>query len=405
MVSRPVRSDGEAVTRCPVCGAGAFRDSVDREVLPAMQNHVHRTRESALAAGRGPFTLSTCERCGFSWNRRFDPARLVYDDAYDNLVPSAVMARYYDDIATYLGEKYGLANGYVVDVGCGRGTFLEALARRWPSCRALGVDPALQGDATFADGRVRLVKGVFDESLLEAPPSLFVSRHVLEHMPQPPDFVAELRRAVGERVGTPLFIEVPDLGWILRHGAFWDFCYEHCNYFTAESLAAALRRGGFAPSATRVAYGDQYRWMEAVAADAPGAEAADDRGAVAAMLSDYTRAETDAIGGARARLAALRADGAAVVVWGMATKGVMFSLLIDPAGQLIDAAVDVNPNKQGCFVPISARPIEAPERLRQRGSQSLAIVVMNPNYMREVRETCGAMGLSARFFEPGGAEV
>ena len=36
--------------------------------------------------------------------------------------------------------------------------------------------------------------------------------------------------------------------WIVRHGAFWDFCYEHCNYFRESSLRAeavntvALRR-------------------------------------------------------------------------------------------------------------------------------------------------------------------
>ena len=78
---------------------------------------------------------------------RLRPVELIYDDSYDNAVPSAVMARYYDEIAEYLGEKYQLARGYVVDIGCGDGTFLKALARVWPQCRGLGVDPALPDDS------------------------------------------------------------------------------------------------------------------------------------------------------------------------------------------------------------------------------------------------------------------
>jgi hypothetical protein len=51
------------------------------------------TRESALAAREGRLVLSACRTCGFAWNRSFDPERLVYDDNYDNSVPSDVMRR------------------------------------------------------------------------------------------------------------------------------------------------------------------------------------------------------------------------------------------------------------------------------------------------------------------------
>jgi hypothetical protein len=125
---------------------------VRRERLPAMQNYVYRTRESALAAPDGELTLAVCGTCGFAWNRAFDPDRLVYDEGYDNAVPSAVMDAYYDEIAAYLHERYDLAGGLVVDVGCGDGRFLHVLCAAVPGLRGLGVDPALDSDRTVADG-------------------------------------------------------------------------------------------------------------------------------------------------------------------------------------------------------------------------------------------------------------
>jgi SAM-dependent methyltransferase len=388
-----------------VCGTPGAIETVRRDRLPAMQNYVHRSREHALAAPQGAFSLAVCAACGHGWNAAFDPSRLTYDDSYDNAVPSAVMARYYDEIADYLGRKYELAQGYVVDIGCGDGTFLKALARVWPQCRGLGVDPALPGDSRVADGRVRLVKGVFAASQLEAAPSLFLSRHVLEHMPEPVAFVRTLRDTIGDRAGVPLFVEVPELDWIVRNDAFWDFCYEHCNYFGEASLREVFARAGFEPIESRVAFGGQYRWIEGVT---PGAGQTPVGGADASRapgVAAYAARERDEIDGAHRRLLALKAGGAAIAIWGMATKGILYSLLVDPASTLVDVAVDINANKQGCFVPTTGRRIEAPADLQRVAGGRVAVVVMNTNYVEEIRGTCGELGIAAEFLDAGGRPV
>jgi hypothetical protein len=78
----------------------------------------------------------------------------------------------------------------------------------------------------------------------------------------------------------------------------------------------------------------------------------------------------------------------------MATKGVMFVLLTDPEASLVDACVDVNPNKQGCYVPLTGHPIQAPEALRSL-ERPLTVVVMNENYRAEIERTCVELGLEA----------
>ena len=249
---------------CPVCGSADYADTIYRDVLPAMQNRVHRTRSEALAARRGRFVLAVCDACGFAWNRVFEPELLVYDDLYDNAVPSAVMRAYYAELAVYLGTRYLQQGGLVVDVGCGNGAFLRLLCATLSNARGFGVDPALERDQH--DGTVDLRKDVFRPSQIAQQPALVLSRHVLEHMPRPVEFLAEIAEVASPGVSVPCYFEVPDLGWILDHGAFWDFCYEHCNYFTASSFAEAMRRAGFTPTSHRTGFGAQYLWNEGVTA-------------------------------------------------------------------------------------------------------------------------------------------
>jgi hypothetical protein len=383
------------MTACPVCRGNRVVDTVRRERLPVMQNYVYRTRASAMSAPQGAFTLAVCRDCDFAWNRSFDPALLTYDEGYDNAVPSAVMDAYYREIVEFLRAHYALEDGLVVDVGCGNGAFLKLVCESVPGCRGLGVDPALKEDRSDLDGRIVLRKDVFKPEHVAEPPSLVASRHVLEHIPHPVGFLGGIRSAVARRGGSPCFFEVPDLGWIVEHESFWDFCYEHCNYFTQASFAAALREAGLAPSWAREAFGAQYLWL-AAGAD-PTAQSSDHGPATPGGLSDrlaaYAADEDASIRAATERLRAWKDDGVTVAVWGMATKGVLFSLLVDPDATTIDFCVDINENKQGCFVPLTGHRIDAPEALRAARDQSLVVLVMNENYSAEIERSCRDMGL------------
>jgi len=390
-----------AAERCPVCSGIELEDTIERQRLPAMQNYVHRTREEALAAPAGALTLALCQTCGFAWNRRFDPRLLTYDENYDNAVPSAVMERYYRDLVAHLRETYDLEGGLVVDVGCGDGAFLRLLCEEVSSLRGLGVDPALDREGSELDGRLMLVRDVFTAAAIVERPALVVSRHVLEHMPEPVDFLRSIDSAVAPHGSCPVFVEVPDLTWIVRREAFWDFCYEHCNYFTPASVAEAFRRAGLGDPVTRPGYGGQYLWVEG-RTGASSAPAPRDR-AGWPELPAYAAAEAASLATGRERLRELEQEGSAVAIWGMATKGVLFSLLTDPNAALIAFCIDVNPNKQGSFVPLTGHEIAPPDALRARADERrLTIVVMNEVYAGEIEERCRALGVAATFVGAAG---
>jgi hypothetical protein len=73
---------------------------------------------------------------------------------------------------------------------------------------------------------------------------------------------------------------------------------------------------------------------------------------------------------------------ARVGVWGAGAKGVTFANLADPAATRIHCFIEVNPAKQGKFIPGTGHPVIAPEQIDAEGLDG--VLVLNPNYVREM---------------------
>jgi SAM-dependent methyltransferase len=367
-----------------------------------MQNVVYDLPCLAKSCASGTLILATCQQCGHTFNNSFDPSFVVYDQNYNNTVPSVVMDRYYDAIGDYLYEKYDLTNGTVVDVGCGKGIFLQQLGKNHADVCCLGIDPSYESSPGLDPAHnITFVRDIFRPNHLESRPSLIVCRHVLEHISDLPRFLGEIRSTLSSWPEVPFFVEVPDLNWIVNHRAFWDFCYEHCNYFTEDSVRECLGQNGFEVNKVTSAFGGQYLWIEGFVSQG---EPAKQRGAVPTALSTtqklqaYFAREQEEIDRARAFLVQKRRERRHVVIWGMATKGVLFNFLIDPDSVLVDQCVDINRDKQGKFLPVLGKLIQAPQTIAA-SSLNPIIVVMNPNYKSEITALCESFGLQAEIYD------
>jgi hypothetical protein len=69
------------------------------------------------------------------------------------------------------------------------------------------------------------------------------------------------------------------------------------------------------------------------------------------------------------------------VLWGAGSKCVAFCTTLGLDRQIM-YAVDINPNKQGRYLPGTGHPVVAPQTLRQDPPDQ--VVVMNPIYIEEV---------------------
>lgn len=353
---------------CPLCG-GEPQMSVHRPSLPVFQNVTYATAEAARAAPRGVFALGTCTVCGFSYNAAFEEALVVYDEDYDNHVSSAAFADYYRSIAAMMAERYALGTGTSYDVGCGKGEFLRVLCDTVPATQGVGIDPSCQPGTA---GNMRLEQAMFDGSTFAGDTRIVICRHVLEHIAEPLEFLKALCAAMPD---APLFVEVPDFAWILEHDAFWDFCYEHCNYFTLPTLKHALELAGFVVEDQQRAFGDQYQY--AICRPAAGRERPErDAAPELAAVARYAAQEGERVAAIKRK--ATQRDG--LILWGMATKGTILSLLLDDGH--VRGGIDSNTAKQARFAAGSGVAIHAPEWLSAQTRPD--VVVMNPNYAAEI---------------------
>ncbi|NWJ41149.1 MAG: methyltransferase domain-containing protein [Geothrix sp.] len=365
---------------CPICAGDRTTVFLRRDGVPVHQNLVMATPEAARSLARGDLTFAVCPDCGFVFNQAFDLARLAYGEDYDNTQScSATFNTYLDGLVEDLVDRHGVRNCAIVEVGCGKGGFLRKLVEFADANNTgTGFDPSYVGEATSSDGRLTFRQCYYDDACTEIPADVVVCRHVIEHVPDPMSLLRSVRAALSRSPRARVFFETPCVDWILRNQVVWDFFYEHCSLFTASSLGVAFERAGFAVDRVKHIFGGQYLWLEARVAGAtrPTLEP----GETVQLAQAYGAREGQLRQRWQARLLELGALGP-VALWGAGAKGATLANLADPDGTHIDCVVDLNPNKQGGFIPGTGHPIVAPADLPGRGVKRA--ILMNPNYRQE----------------------
>ena len=370
--------------------------------VPILQNKVYCDEVAAQNAHFGSLNIVLDKKNGLFFNKNFDENLMEYDQDYDNSVPSKVFMDYYDEIGDYIVEKYDLKNGVILDIGCGKGTFLSRLAKRYDFIQAIGIDPSYEGPLTTCDGRLKFKKEYFNKEHLNdiSQISLVLSRHVLEHIPSPSDFLKTIFEPLENMKDIPLFIEVPDLTWIIKNKAFWDFCYEHVNYFTHESLSYCIKQAGANITKISPSFKDQYIWIEATLNSIDSQATLSTNTNIIKQVftgkKDDFKEYMDEVVKAMKSISLSKE----IVIWGMATKGVLYSLHLMNLGIDVSHCVDINENKQGKYSPLSGLKIQSPSDLTVE--KSYAIVCMNPNYAKEIELNCLELGLDVLLLNPSG---
>lgn len=81
--------------------------------------------------------------------------------------------------------------------------------------------------------------------------------------------------------------------------------------------------------------------------------------------------------------------GHSTAIWGGASKGVIFSLFMQREGTLIDIVIDINPTKQGKYLPASGLIVHSPIEALKLLEPGTPIFVMNPKYLDEIISQAG----------------
>jgi hypothetical protein len=326
------------------------------EQLPIFQNRMYDSKLEARDCPKGEMRLVEDLTTGLVYNAEFRPEFMVYDKHYQNeQAISPLFQHHLDTVANIIDQRMGKER--IVEVGCGKGHFLETLLAK--GFDVTGFDPTYEGE------NPRVKRQYFAPGLIEKGNGL-VLRHVLEHIQSPITFLAQLKVTNGG--SGKIYIEVPCLDWICEHGAWFDIHYEHVNYFRLNDFRRIF---GEVIDSGKL-FGGQYLYIIAELASLkipifnPNDRVNFPANFSKNILKQNRREKT--------------------VIWGGASKGAIFSLLKERAGQPVTTVIDINPAKQDKFLPGTGLQVMAPRRGLSGMQPGSIIYVMNSNYLSEVRK-------------------
>ena len=281
-----------------------------------------------------------------------------------------------DDLANRLLFQKNVQDCTVVEVGCGSGMFLRKLVEKEEaSNKGVGFDPAHTGSKSELGGRLRFEKKFYDEKASGMQADVVICRHVIEHVPNPFDLLLQVKAGLSESPNARVFFETPCVEWMFRHKAYWDVCYEHSSLFSENSLHTLFERAGLEVKGIERVFGGQYLWLEAQVGTRQDHVSQHE---ITKASMEFSADECAFVTHMQQELRKL--DGH-VAIWGAGAKGVSFANLIDPTCELVDCVVDLNPQKQGGYIPGTGHPIVSYHDLPERGVKSA--LLMNPNYRDE----------------------
>lgn len=320
---------------------------------PVFQNRLYGTEAEAKACPRGDIRLVEDLQTGLVYNADFCADLMSYDNCYQN---EQAYSPLFQEHLLLVSEIVRRCLGWndLVEIGCGKGFFLEMLIAKGVDIR--GYDPTYEGD------NPRVHRNYFMPDVARRAKGLIL-RHVLEHIQNPVDFLLHLKQVNGG--SGKIYIEVPCFDWICQRRTWFDIFYEHVNYFRLSDFERMFEE---IIDCGRL-FGGQYLYVVAELSKLKMPEI---------NLKDQVTFPVNFV-----RTFSL--PGAAAI-WGSASKGVIFALLQERAGHPVGMAIDINPMKQGKYLPATGLLVKSPAEALVELPKGATIFVMNTNYFGEIRE-------------------
>jgi SAM-dependent methyltransferase len=377
-------------TACRFCGAPVEAVFADLGMSPLANSYLPPERANAMEPFY-PLRALVCGSCFLVQLEEFEtPEHIFSDYAYFSSYSSSWLehSKSYSELMI---ERFGLdASSHVVEIASNDGYLLQYFHERRIS--VLGIEPA----ANVA--KVALQKGIptlvefFGETTAaslagESSADLLLGNNVLAHVPDLNDFVAGMKILL--KPGGVITMEFPHLMSLMRENQ-WDTIYhEHFSYFSFLTVSRVFEAHGLRLFDVEElpTHGGSLRIYGCHAGDAEKPESA-----AAAELRErerkagYEQIDTYLAYNSRVEqdkrqilsfLIELKRQGLRIAGYGAPAKG---NTLLNYCGigcDFIDYTCDLNPHKQGHFLPGSHIPIRSPEALREDRPDVVLILPWN----------------------------
>jgi hypothetical protein len=354
-----------------------------------------RTKEDAINFRKRDIKLGYCENCGFISNVIFDPKVHDYSSEYEETQGfSGTFNKFHKRLAEDLIEKYDLRKKTIIEIGCGKGDFLNLLCELGDN-DGIGFDPAYipERDSKSSQGTAKFIKDFYSEKYTHYKADFICCKMTLEHIPDTFNFIKMVRNSIGENLDTKVFFQIPDTDRVLSDLGFWDIYYEHCSYFSVPSLTYLFEKAGFKVLSTGTEYDGQYLMIEVLPIKETEIkeDISKDTSTIRALVGEFSSKIEDRLIQWREVVGYHKKQGKKIVLWGGGSKAVAFLTTLGFVDE-IPFAVDINPFKHGTFLAGNGQEIVSPEFLKKY--QPDIVIVMNPIYVEEITNDLNKLNLS-----------
>jgi SAM-dependent methyltransferase len=388
-------------TPCRFCGAPLEAVFTDLGMSPLANSNVTPEKVNAMEAFY-PLRALVCAKCFLVQLEEFETPEQIFaeDYAYYSSYSSSWL-EHSKRYAEQMIERLSLdASSQVVEIASNDGYLLQFFHDR--EIAVLGIEPAGNvADVATAKG-IETVVEFFGEQVArslaqESSADLLLGNNVLAHVPDLNDFVAGMKVLL--KPDGVITMEFPHLMRLIEENQ-WDTIYhEHFSYFSFLTASAVFEAHGLRLFDVEElpTHGGSLRIYGAHAEDPqkPETDAAREL-REREQAAGYGQIDTYLAYGQRVEqdkrqilgfMVALKEEGLSIVGYGAPAKG---NTLLNYCGirrDFLDYTCDLNPHKQGHFLPGSHIPIRSPEQIRE--DKPDVVLILPWNLKDEIVEQLG----------------
>lgn len=263
-------------------------------------------------------------------------------------------------------EKYALDGKRAIEIGSGRGDFLEVL-QKLGLC-AIGLEHSKENVVLSKQKGFQTEQGYLLEwdNQTQQQFSLVVCNNFLEHQPQTRSFINKLYSLLSD--DGVIYISVPNLEYLLSKSCLYEFVADHLVYFTESTLKLAFEINGFSVL-------EQYQKnngndLVLVAAKKKSLNLAQSKKEVDEIIQSVKTIVTNA-----------SKDGQKIAVWGAGHRALALMAIADL--HEIACIVDSASFKQGKYTPILHKKVISPDAFLV-SNYDLLIVMLPGSYSKQV---------------------
>ena len=351
--------------RCRICSANLS----DKDVLifsNMPQSAQGFLKKSELDKDFGEdIHLKQCKYCGLV--QAYGEPVSYYRDVIRASGVSTQMRRFRIDQYTDWVGRCGLQGKKIIEIGCGRGEYLDFMEETDAMVFGMEHDPSSVKEAIQAGHHV--FEGFIEDDnyvIPEAPYARFFMMNFLEHIPEPVGFL----RAISDNLESEAYglIEVPDFSMMIARSLYSEFIQDHLSYFTEDTFGQLLRLCGFDVLSVKSIWNGYILSAEIkkkTPLDVSGFK--NEHINQRSLMKNFFDRE--------------KQKGSRLAVWGAGHQALANLSLLAMSKDIV-CVIDSADFKQGMYTPVTHIPIVSPEDMYQYKIDK--VIIMAAGYSDEV---------------------